>query len=180
MDTFEVAEGAVFAGTLDGGAGHDVLDLSTHTGDASVVLSGTGLIDGFSGTLSGFAGSFTNLDEILGGSGVTDTLTGIDADATWHLGTSYQYESTNTLDFSGFESLLGGSGVDTFLLEGTGSFAGEVNGGAGTDWISYADYDSSAEVNLGAGTATGLGGYASIEGAIGSDQSDTLLGTIWG
>ena len=84
------------------------------------------------------------------------------------MGTDYQYESTNTLDFSGFESLLGGSGSDTFSIEESGSFAGEVNGGAGTDWISYADYDNSAELNLGTGTATGLGGTASIEGAIGS------------
>ena len=85
-DTFEVAEGAPFAGTLDGGAGHDMLDLSTHTGETNVVLSGIGLTDGFSGSLSGFAGSFTNLDEILGGSGATDKLTGIDADATLAFG----------------------------------------------------------------------------------------------
>ena len=162
---------------LAGGSGHDTFDLSGLSGDTSTVLTGKGALDGFSGTSSAFAGSFTNMDEVLAGSGAADSLTGIDADATWHLGSSHQYESTHTLDFSGFETLIGGSANDIFALEGAGSFSGMVNGGAGDDRISYTAYGSSAEVNLGAGTATALGGYTSIEGALGSVYSDTLIGT---
>ena len=162
---------------LAGGSGHDTFDLSSLSGDTSTVLTGKGAVDGFSGASSAFAGSFTNMDEVLAGIGTADSLTGIDADATWHLGSAYQYESTHTLDFSGFELLVGGSADDIFALESAGSFAGTVNGGAGDDRISYTAYGSSAQIDLGAGTATALGGYISIEGALGSVYSDTLIGT---
>ena len=176
-DCFEIADGATFAGTLNGGAGHDTFDLSSLSGDTSTVLNGKGLVDGFSGTSSAFAGSFTNIDEVLAGSGTADSLNGLNENATWHLGSIYTYESTHTLDFSGFESLLGGSAVDFFSIEGAGSFAGTVNGGAGSDRISYAAYGSGAQIDLGAGTASGLGGYSSIEGVLGSAYNDTLTGT---
>ena len=176
-DRFEITNGATFAGTLNGGAGHDSFDLSGLAVDTSTVLSGKGTLDGFSGTSSAFAGSFNNMDEVLAGSGAADSLSGLNENATWHLGSTYQYESTHTLDFSGFESLLGGRAVDVFSIEGTGSFAGTVDGGLGSDRISYAAYSSGAQIDLGAGTASGLGGYSSIEGVLGSAYNDTLTGT---
>jgi len=73
----------------------------------------------------------------------------------------------------------GSDTASTFHLEyHTG--AATVHGGAGSDAISYSD-DSSAGVtiNLGAGTATDVGGtttFTSIENAVGGSGSDIITG----
>ena len=54
-----------------------------------------------------------------------------------------------------------------------------VHGGAGSDAISYADDGAGVTINLGAGTATGVGGtttFTSIENAIGGAGNDTITG----
>ena len=40
----------------------------------------------------------------------SDTLTGADATSTWNLGAIQNYKLTNTLTFSGYETLQGGTG----------------------------------------------------------------------
>ena len=70
---------------------------------------------GFSGseaaTIPGGFSSITNLT----GSSFVDKLTGEDATSTWTVGTSDTYnDGSNTLPFSSFEFLQGGSADDTF------------------------------------------------------------------
>ena len=55
-----------------------------------------GTIDGFQGTEAA-VGSFDNMDVLIGSALNGDSLTGINADATWTIDTTTQYESTNTL-----------------------------------------------------------------------------------
>ena len=56
-----------------------------------------------------------------------------------------------------------------------------VHGGAGSDAISYSDDGAGVSINLGAGTATGVGGtttFTSIENAFGGDGNDTITGNV--
>ncbi|MDF1802768.1 Hint domain-containing protein [Thalassovita sp.] len=87
----------------------------------------------------------------------------------------------------GADSLIGGDGTDT-LIGGAGddTLAGgadgdSISGGAGMDFLDYSDSDAGVDVDLGANTATG--GHATgdtlaggLDGIIGSDWDDTLVG----
>ena len=86
----------------------------------------------------------------------------------------------------------GGSGVDTLIsIENiTGSNFNDtlqgdagnnvLNGGLGSDFVSYSSATGSVTVNLQSGSATGAAGFdtlISIENAIGSNFADTIFGS---
>lgn len=73
--------------------------------------------------------------------------------------------------------ILGGDGDDRFNLSATGGVGGKVDGGAGSDILDYALYHSPVTVNLQTLSATATGGFANVEGFVGSN---TLLDTILG
>jgi len=102
----------------------------------NLILSDTGSTDGFSGSESATLTSFDNIDSITGSSNA-DSLTGIDATAAWSIDGSNQYTSTNTLSFSGFENLSGGTQVDTFTITGTQTH--NLAGNSGNDIFAFAD-----------------------------------------
>ncbi|MBC8507306.1 MAG: hypothetical protein H8D34_20775, partial [Chloroflexi bacterium] len=135
-DTFTFADGAGLTGTLSGDAGSDELSFAPYTNGRSITLTGLGSNTGFNGLASGINGSFTNID-ILTGSTVTDTLTGLNAPSTWDVDGTNQYISTNVLSFSSFETLVGGSGVDVFNISGTQTH--QLLGGSGADRFVFAD-----------------------------------------
>ncbi len=146
--------------TLDGGDGNDTLD----GGDGNDSLLGGLGNDSLQGglgndTLSGGDGN----DSLSGGDG-TDSLSGGNGDDFLDGG-------------AGNDRLEGDAGSDT-LRGGAGADA--LFGGSGID---YADYlTSGAAVNVDLGTGVGLGGdaagdlYSGIDGIIGSNFDDTLLG----
>ena len=159
-DTFDFNGGTV-AGTVSGGADADTLDFAGTSAALTVSLSMVGTA-GFDGSVTGGPVSmFTGINTI-GGSSVTDTLAGLDADATWNLGASDSYVSNDgggvarTLAFSSVEiftagtmadtfnigraytgSLDGGAGDDVFNLNTGGSVSGDVTGGAGADVFDF-------------------------------------------
>ncbi|WP_417383461.1 LamG-like jellyroll fold domain-containing protein [Gimesia sp.] len=100
-------------GTFDGEDGTDHLNLASYSADLDVTLSALGSADGFDGTELNQSVSFANIDQITGGSG-TNSLTGINDNATWTLTGTNSYLSSNTLDFSNFTNLTGGSLTDIF------------------------------------------------------------------
>lgn len=134
---------------IDGGAGDDSI---SGGGGSDTLLGGAGddLVDGGSGddALGGGSGH----DTILGGSG-GDTIDGGTGDDTIDGGT-------------GDDLILGGSGNDT------------IEGGAGFDTLDYSDATTGMNVNLGTGTATGMGtdSISGIERVQGSTHSDTITG----
>ena len=202
-DTFQFANGASLTGTMDGGAAADTLDLTAATTAQTVTLTGLGSTDGFVGIHAAVTSEFTNIDALVGGT-ATDTLTGLDAAATWTVAGTNTYSSTNTLTFSGVENLGGGSGVDTFTVSGaqtanlkgsTGAdlfqfgngavLTGTIDGGGGADTV-----DLSAAITAQAVTLTGLGstdgstgttatvssGFTNVDALVGGTGSDTLTG----
>src|SRR4029450_14027464 len=81
------------------------------TGIGSATLTAQGGTAGFNGTSANVSGGFSNITS-LSGSGA---LTGRDVASTWDLdGTPTYSDGGRTLDFTGFATLTGGSGIDTF------------------------------------------------------------------
>lgn len=68
------------------------------------------------------------------------------------------------------------AGNDTVAMDGSASLnGGTARGGVGFDTLDYFGYLSPVAVNLDTELATGLGGFSSFEGAIGTAGNDTLV-----
>ncbi|MDD9863143.1 MAG: filamentous hemagglutinin N-terminal domain-containing protein, partial [Gammaproteobacteria bacterium] len=181
-DTFDFNGGTVI-GAVSGGAGADVLDFAGSLTAVTVSLSGTPSADGFDGVVSGGAtvSSFTDIGEVRGGAVTADRLTGLDAAASWVLGTSDGYFSADSggmmrvLFFSGMEDLQGGSMADAFTV--SGAHTGDLHGGSGADTFNLnAALTGMANGEAGADRFT-LGASGSASGGLdGGGDTDTLEG----
>uniref|UniRef100_UPI0024787371 calcium-binding protein n=1 Tax=Microvirga flavescens TaxID=2249811 RepID=UPI0024787371 len=172
-DTIEGDEGN---DTLEGGAGGDVLsggsgfNFAHYAGTAVKVDLSTG--KGFGGEAEGDV--LVNIQGVSGGSG-NDTIIGSGEvnDLKGNLG-------NDSLDGgAGNDTLSGGSGNDV-LIGGTG--ADTLDGGFGNDFASYVTARERVEVYLD-GSVTNVGDalndrYISIEGLIGSQFHDVLVGDL--
>lgn len=130
-------------------------------------------------------------DTICGGSGVDDLDGGpgddwIDGGADRDSLTDDQRFGVEPAGIDGADTLLGGDGDDDLeVLSGDGEGGGgadTVDGGAGTDNLSYELSPVGIRLDLAAGTVRGGGGtidtIAGIEGMVkGTDRSDVMLGT---
>jgi uncharacterized repeat protein (TIGR01451 family) len=137
-DRFVFADGAHLSGSVDGGGGPDTLDFGDVAADLTIALAGSDTT-GFHGTAGVLVGTFRGIDGVIGGRG-TNTLEGEDVDSTWILnGTPTYSDGAGTLDFTGFEHLVGGSANDTFDLSGdsVGNLRADIEGGAGDDQFHF-------------------------------------------
>ena len=186
---------------LDGGGGVDVvsyIDRGPGQGVTASLATGFG---GQTGTLEndtymgveGLAGGGGNdvltgnaASNLLDGAGGNDTasygdrLVGQDIVASLAAGTGGQTATAEIDNYVSIENLTGGAGDDT--LTGTQT-SNMLNGGNGTDTVSYADRVGGE--NVVASLATGTGGetgspeadlYTSIEKLTGGGGNDTLTG----
>ncbi len=116
------SSGAVLTGSLDGGSGTDTLDFSGYGSARSTTLLSAGVIDGFGGQDSAIAGSFSNIDRLVGSTLSGDSLKGANLAATFQFGATDTYLSGgSSLGFSGYENLVGGTAADRFAFVGSGS-----------------------------------------------------------
>ena len=137
---------------------------------------------------------FSDVDLIIGGV-ATDSLTGLNQTTNWGVDVgSHHYTDVGTgtsLVITSIESLIGGSGVDTFTVQGSqvanlsggsgdDTFAflnqavldGNIDGGDGNDTLDLGSYTSDLSVTLsGIGTADGLAGET-------SGPTDPITGTF--
>ena len=177
-DIFILKKDASFALSVDGQDGDNHFDLSDFNFAVEIDLLSTGSLSGFNGIVIGSWNiAFANISRITAGSTLSDTLTGLDADATWQLDdSSILYSALGRgLTFSGVENLLGGDGDDTFAFVNHGTLAGSLDGGAGTNSLDYSGYSATVSVNLSDSSATAIGGtFANINTFSGSAASDTL------
>ena len=63
-DTFVFSDNVGLAGTLNGGAGKDILDYSSYIGGRDVLLTSLGSVDGFAGTELSLGIGFDNIETI--------------------------------------------------------------------------------------------------------------------
>lgn len=152
-DTFVIAAGNA-ADDVFGGSGTDTLDFS-----ASLLGGDVTFTNGGFGTYLGSGYDFSGIAVIIGNN----------VNRTWDL-------------FFGTQSVVAGSGDDVFI-HGAGEFVDNLDAGGGTD-----TFDASAEtaagngieVDIGAGTLTGLGGTRVFEGfeiIQGTQADDTITGS---
>jgi acrosin len=184
VDTFTLA-GGTLVGTIDGGAGLDVInadnvanlfslngdDQGTATGIGAFVrienLTGNNMDDRFelgTGTLSGV---------VQAGLG-NDTLVAGDAPTTFTLNGANQGTATGVTSFAGIENLVGGVHPDQFVLA-SGTLTGIADGMGGNDTLvadNVANTFTLSAANT--GSATGVGGFANVENLTGNAQGDML------
>ncbi|NOY97926.1 MAG: calcium-binding protein, partial [Chloroflexi bacterium] len=202
-DRFVFADGAVLTGSINGGTGSDVFDLSASTQGLDISLTNVGSVDSFVGTVAGLVSRFDNLDQIIAGSG-QDTLTGLNAASQWILDATTSYQNAGeTFVFSGVDMLNGGSGVDTFrisssqalslngglgndlfVFENDAILTGSISGGGGHDTFDFSNYVTAASpsgldvwMDLSTGGANfAQGGVSNVDKVIGSMGGDWLVG----
>ena len=203
---------------LTGNAGNNLLDASAYTlgavtlngGDGNDTLAGGAIfgdvLDGGAGTnlvKSNVAGTVSLSDSDLVSSGITDSLSNIQAAS---LTGSAGDDTINATGFIGSVTITGGSGNDTItgaigpsLLNGNngndvisgqaendsllgGAGNDSLDGGGGNDRINGNDGDDSIDGGLGDDTITGDGGKDSITGGADDDKIDAGVGndTIFG
>ena len=209
-NTFTFADGGSIAGSITGGMGTDHLDYGGRTAPIRVTLTASDAT-GFAGgpvvatrTQTPLTGGFTGINQLTGGT-ATDSLTGHNADATWTLGTAgNSYAVGNqSLVFSNFENLIGGSMADSFTLSidhtgnldagagddvfnlADGGEVGEIAGGAGTDHLDYSRRTDAATFNVTlarrdaggfSGTAPATAGFSGINQLTGRQGDSRLIG----
>lgn len=191
--------------TVDGGIGSNRLAVVGHTANNAFILPGTGS----DLMVNGNAYSFSNVillnvfgqggQDMLtvqavptlpvkfnGGANV-DTIVAPDVDNTWNVtvvnGGNLTPTGQGTLTFGNVENLTGGTSVDTFNLSARASLADNINGGDGTDSLSYAGYTTPVTFQLKTKTGSGLVGYGTgvgsllnVESIAGGSANDTLVG----
>lgn len=166
-DTFIFANAASLGGNLVGGGAANRLDLSAYTGSIGVNFENT--------TATGIGGTFSGIDD-FDGNGANGTFTGLAA------ATAYSISGANDFSFglitvTDFANLTGGVNNDTFSFGAGSSLSGTLDGGSGGNTLDYSSYGAAVTVNIGLGTATGLGGFSNVTDFVGSASTDTLRGT---
>ena len=139
-DTFTLVDGATLVGYIDGKGGANTLNFSAYTTALTVTLTGLGDVVGLNGTVAMLGGGFKNVTKIISSGVNGDMLIGADLSADWETyaagGNGYVI-GTEEIDFSQFETLVGGAGNDRFEVSGIQNF--NINGGAGDDLFIFAD-----------------------------------------
>ena len=181
-----------FAGSIEGGGGDDTI--AGAAGGTEFTISGND---------SGAAGaaSFSHVENLSGGAqadmfifssggslnGLVDGGEGVDqlvapnTTNTWRI-TGQREGNLNGHEFLGIETLTGGTGADTFLLESdVASFGGTINGGSGNDVLTTDNgVNTWAITFLNAGTLNNSTLFTHIDTLKGGSDTDTLTGPVTG
>ena len=166
-DAFVFMPGGSISGNIDGGSGSNTLDYSNLTTNVTINIG--------SHTATGIGGTWSNINTFIGSQG-TNTLAGSNADTTYTI-TGHNAIQVMGLTFGGFQSIVGGSGKDTFAFQTGGSLDGSIDGGGGTNTLSYAAYTGNVIVNLQLHSAAGVGGtIANIQNVVAGNGNDMIVG----
>ncbi len=135
-NTFAVETGGEISGSLTGGVGTSTMDYSARSDSLSVTFTGSSA-EGFAaesaqgGSATAITNGFTGIDALTAGRARDDTLTDYDVDAVWTLANSTYAVGSLSLEFSGFDRLIGDSGKDGFTL--SRAFTADLDGAGGDD-----------------------------------------------
>ena len=172
-NNFVIANGASITTAISGVGGSNTIDVSASTTPVSLNLAGS--------TLTGLSLPFTNIQNVIGNSGVVNTITGPAAGSTYNL-TGANAGNVGGLAFSGFTNITGGAGNDTFVLSPGVTFTGVINGGGGADTLNESAVTTPIAWNVGTSTVSGLASpFVGIQTVIGgSNAGNTLTGPSTG
>jgi hypothetical protein len=187
-DVFVLPAGGSIAGTITGGGGGDELEYASQAGPVSINLQTHAAPQINGGTPGGFSG----IPVFIGSASAADTLIGPDADDIWRISGGTAGSGTTSAErfsFSGFENLVGGSGVDVFTFLAGGSVTGSIDGGGAPsqqgNWLDYSGLAVRVAVNLQTGSATAVargasGAVVNIQNVHGGNAGNTLTGNAAG
>ncbi len=120
---------------------------------------------------------------LIGGSGL-DTLVAADQENQWSI-TDRGQGTLNSIAFSGFENLTGGSAGDAFVFGRRGDLQGSIDGGAGRNSIDFQADNTATDLRLSnvvtsSGTINGIG-FTNVQSFVASQSdSGSVLGTTNG
>jgi fibronectin-binding autotransporter adhesin len=183
-DTFIFNNGANIASGINGGNGNNTLNYSAYTTPVNVSLSGLTNISNISGSASlansntitgptsgtyvwsltgANSGSitgtntytFNNFGTWVAGSGSSNSLAAQNVTNTWAV-TGFRAGNLNSnyVNFSGFNTLVGGSVNDTFVFADGASIG--INGGLGSNVADYSAYTTPVSINLSSGSISNI------------------------
>jgi len=125
-DTFVMSPSGSVGGVLNAGSGTaDRLDFSNWSSLLVLNLQTRSLPGG---------GTFTGVEQVVGSLSSGDLLIGPNATTSWSI-SGGDSGTAGAIQFSGFESVQGGSANDTFTLGVAGALTGVVRGGDGVDTL---------------------------------------------
>jgi len=138
-DTFIFSNGATISGKINGSSGFDTLNYAASTTPLTVNLETNVL----------------NMENLVGSSSGNNTLIGANTNNTWNITAANTGNINNTLNFSSFPNLIGGTGNDKFVFSnsfngGTGHLS--VDGGLGNNEIIV-----NGQINLTGAVSLGTG-----------------------
>lgn len=187
--------------TLDGGAGINTASFADETGGVTLTLQNAGdstatatnsdsiilrNINNLIGSSHDDTLTGNNQDNIIYGSGGNDTLDGgtsndtlsyslLATGVTADLGAGTVTKTGGSDSFSNFDVFTGTDHNDYVIA---GSLINTINGGLGTDTLSYENTGTSVTVNMASGTTTGAltQTFTGFENITGGSAADTLTG----
>ena len=166
-DTFTFLDGGSISGNLDGGGGNDVLDYSQYTGPVTLDLADH--------TATGIGGTFSDITGFVGGQG-SNTIVGPSGPTTWTV-TGVDTVSAAGFTFTNFPSINGGPSNDTINFLPDGRLDGTIDGGGGTNTVSYASCTGDTIVNLLLHTAPRVAqGIFNVQNVIAGNGNCLLVG----
>ncbi len=174
-DQFRFSASGALSGKIDGRAGLDRLDYTLRTATLAINLANS--------TASGTTG-ISNLERFVGTTQASSTITGPHIANTWEVTGENQFILNQNLQFSAFNNITGGTATDLFEISPSGKISGTVNGGSGSDTISYEQWSDGVAIDLAVLTAAAVTKFTSIETFVGGQsQLDQLRGnninTTW-
>ena len=138
-------------------------------------MNGVGT-DGFNIREAAFNGLFQNINTLIGGTG-SDTLFGVDRDATWRIGNTTTVTSDGrTTTYSAIEIILGGAGKDTFVSTTARPSPARSTGAAAPTRSTTAHTPFAVTVNPSTNTSYRHARRIRIENVTGGSGTDSLTG----
>jgi len=178
--------------TVDGGTGTNELNIVGHSSSNAFVLDTSSVqVNGSAYSLTNVqlltvngqnandtftVNNFPAISTTIDGAGGVNTLQGPNVDSTWNIQVTNGGNLNSTFHFGNIQSLTGGSGDDTFLFSAGKTIGSTIDGGGGSNSISFADYTSPVTVNLQTKSSTGIGRFQDIQSIEGGAGKDTLIG----
>jgi Ca2+-binding RTX toxin-like protein len=161
-DTFLPVAGGSVSGSISGGSGVDVLDLTQQVNPAIVNFAVN--------TASG-VGKFAGLEQFVG-SGPTATAIGGNGSNGWKI-TGVNSSLLGSTQLNGFGELVGGSGNDTFTIQPGGALSGQIQGGGGINTVSAPNAPNDWTLTETGGDVAGIS-FSGMQVFTGNAAADTF------
>ncbi|MEM9103795.1 MAG: hypothetical protein AAGB12_15910, partial [Pseudomonadota bacterium] len=178
-DSFIIETGGTLSGVMDGGAGHDTVNLQAVTRDLVVGLEGE------AGASASVDFNLSEMETINANGDQNNRLIATDADNTWTLdgvnSGTLAYAGTTPIEFSGFANLIGGSLSDSFNFTNSGDISGVIDGRGGSDQLNIANLQRDISVSLNTNDIIASESLLFVQGIetlqANAGRQNTLIGT---